>query len=86
MDPLAEFNRTGKQPSVRPIQLTTALFLNATSLLTTLVMFAETVSLGILSLPSVLAEIGMVPGVIMILVWSYSLTATAVSDVLRSWA
>lgn len=31
-----------------------------------MIMIAETISLGILSLPSVLATIGMVPGVILI--------------------
>lgn len=30
-------------------------------------MIAETISLGILSLPSVLARVGMVPGIIMII-------------------
>lgn len=31
-----------------------------------LVMIAETISLGILSLPSVLARVGMIPGIILI--------------------
>lgn len=33
----------------------------------TAVMIAETVSLGVLSLPSVLANIGLVPGIILII-------------------
>lgn len=41
-----------------------------------LIMIAETISLGILSLPSVLAAVGIVPGVILILVLSIIATYT----------